>query len=143
MTLALTIGLSLGFISILFSCFLKRIDEKTFYGLMLASIGALYVGFSWSDTTYFLINCIQWSLFATLSYLGIKRSMYFMAAGFMLHGTFDLVYSLFRLPDLRPPHYDIFCWSIDWVIGVYLFIITYRQLNATAKNIQHHYPLSQ
>ncbi|MBV9961799.1 MAG: hypothetical protein JO072_06085, partial [Parafilimonas sp.] len=66
MTLALTIGLSLGFISILFSCFLKQIDEKTFYGLLLASIGALYVGFSWSDTASFLINCIQWSLFATL-----------------------------------------------------------------------------
>lgn len=134
MTLALIIGLSLGFVSILFSRLLKQVDEKTFYGLMLAAIGALYVGFTWADTTSSIINCIQAFFFGTLAYFGIRKSMYFMAAGFMLHGAFDFVYSLFPLPDLRPPHYDVFCLSIDWVIGVYLFIIAYRQVNAVTKN---------
>ncbi|MEP7319955.1 MAG: DUF6010 family protein [Panacibacter sp.] len=133
MTLALIIGLSLGFVSILFSRLLKQVDEKAFYGLMLAAIGALYVGFTWTDTTSFIINCVQAFFFGTLAYFGIRRSMYFMAAGFALHGAFDFVYSLFPLPDLRPPHYDVFCLSIDWVIGVYLFTITYRQLNAVTK----------
>jgi len=133
MILALIIGISLGFISILFSRLLKQVDEKAFYGLMLAAIGALYVGYTWTDTTSLIINCVQAFFFGTLAYLGIKKSMYFMAAGFILHGTFDLVYSLFPVPDLRPPHYDAFCWSIDWVIGVYLFIIAYRQLNAVTK----------
>lgn len=133
MTLALIIGLSLGFVSILFSRLLKQVDEKAFYGLMLASIGALYVGFTWTDTTSFIINCVQAFFFGTLAYFGIKKSMYFMAAGFILHGAFDFVYSLFPLPDLRPPHYDVFCFSIDWVIGVYLFIIAYKQLNAATK----------
>lgn len=133
MTLALIIGLSLGIISILFSSLLKHLDEMAFYGLMLAAIGALYVGFTWTDTTSFIINCVQAFLFGTLAYLGIKKSMYFMAAGFVLHGAFDFAYSLFPLPDLRPPHYDVFCLSIDWVIGAYLFIIAYRQVNAVAK----------
>ena len=133
MILALIIGISLGFVSILFSRLLKQLDEQAFYALILSAIGALYVGFTWTDKTSFIINCVQAFFFGTLAYLGIKRSMYFMAAGFILHGTFDLVYSLFPVPDLRPPHYDFFCWSIDWVIGIYLFIVAYRQLNAVTK----------
>lgn len=133
MTLALIIGLSLGFASILFSRLLKQVDEKAFYGLLLAAIGALYVGFTWTDTTSFIINCVQCFAFGTLAYFGIRKSMFFMAAGFILHGSFDWVYSLFPVPDLRPPHYDAFCLTIDWVIGIYLFLIAYRQLNAVTK----------
>jgi len=133
MILALIIGLSLGFVSILFSRLLKQLDETIFYGLLLAVIGALYVGYTWTDTTSFIINCIQCFFFGTLAYLGIKRNAYLLAAGFVLHGIFDIIYGLFPLPDLRPPHYDVFCISVDWVIGVYLFIIAYRQLNAVTK----------
>ena len=133
MILALIIGLSLGFVSILFSRLLKQLDETMFYGLLLAVIGALYVGYTWTDTTSFIINCIQCFFFGTLAYLGIKRNAYLLAAGFVLHGIFDIIYGLFPLPDLRPPHYDVFCISVDWVIGVYLFIIAYRQLNAVTK----------
>ena len=133
MILALIIGLSLGFISILFSRLLKQLDETIFYGLLLAVIGALYVGYTWTDTTSFIINCIQCFFFGTLAYLGIKRNAYLLAAGFVLHGIFDIIYSLFPVPDLRPPHYDVFCISVDWVIGVYLFIVAYRQLNAVIK----------
>ncbi|HRI21205.1 MAG TPA: DUF6010 family protein [Panacibacter sp.] len=133
MTLSLIIGLSLGFVSILFSRLLKQVDEPLFYGLMLAVIGALYVGFTWTDTTSFIINCIQAFFFGTIAYLGIKKSMYFMAVGFVLHGAFDFVYGLFPLPDLRPPHYDVFCLSVDWVIGIYLFMLAYRQANAVTK----------
>lgn len=133
MTLALIIGLSLGLVSILFSRLLKQLDEPLFYGLMLAVIGALYVGFTWTDTTSFIINCIQCFFFGTIAYLGIKRSAYFLATGFVLHGAFDFVYGLFPVPDLRPPHYDVFCLSIDWVIGVYLFITAYRQLTVKTK----------
>jgi hypothetical protein len=39
MTLALIIGLSLGFVSILFSRLLKQLDETIFYALMLSAIG--------------------------------------------------------------------------------------------------------
>jgi hypothetical protein len=84
---------------------LKQLDEKAFYALMLSAIGALYVGYTWTDKTSLTVNCIQTFLFGALAYLGIKKNMYFLAAGFVLHGAFDLVYSLFPLPDLRPPHY--------------------------------------
>src|SRR5262245_6233190 len=70
MTLALIIGISLGCISILFSRLLKQLDEKAFYALMLSAIGALYVGYTWTDTTSLIINCIQTFFFGTLAYLG-------------------------------------------------------------------------
>src|SRR5439155_18528391 len=109
MTLALIIGLSLGLISILFSRLLKQLDETTFYGLILSTIGALYVGFTWTDTPSLIINSIQCFFFGTLAYLGIKKSIYFLAAGFILHGVFDIIYSLFQGSSLIPPHYDLFC----------------------------------
>ncbi|MEO8713036.1 MAG: DUF6010 family protein [Parafilimonas sp.] len=133
MTLALIIGITLGLISILFTGLLKQIDETIFYALLLAVIGALYVGYTWSDTPSFIINTIQCFFFGAIAYLGVKKSMYFLAAGFILHGAFDFVYSLFMSSDLLPPHYDWFCWSVDWVIGIYLFIIKYKQTKTITK----------
>src|SRR4051812_10315132 len=57
-----------------------------------------------------------------VSLLRNQKSMYFLAAGFMLHGVFDFVYSLFPGLDLLPPHYDWFCLSVDWAMGIYLFV---------------------
>ena len=133
MTLALIIGVALGLISILFTGLLKQIDETLYYGLLLAVIAALYVGYTWSDTSSLIINIIQCFFFGTIAYLGVKKNMYFLAAGFILHGAFDFVYSSFMSSDLIPPHYDWFCSSIDWVMGFYLLIIKYRQTKTITK----------
>jgi hypothetical protein len=135
MVLALIMGISLGIIAILFSALLKEIDETIFYALLLAVIAALYVGYTWSDTSSFIINIIQCFFFGALAYLGVKKNMYFLAAGFILHGAFDFVYSLFMCSDLIPPHYDWFCSSVDWIIGFYLVIVKYKQTKSDNKNV--------
>lgn len=133
MELALIIGISLGLTTIIFSHVYKLLDEASFYGLILAAIGALYVGFTWSDTPSLIVNCIQCCLFGTVAYLGTKVSVYFLAAGFILHGVFDMIYGLFPLSKLIPPHYDFFCAAVDWVIGFYLLWIKYRQMKGIAE----------
>lgn len=119
------IGISSGFLIILLFTIFKSFDKKLIYGLILCGIGFLYVGFTWTDTTSLIITSLQAILFLMLAYFGIKRNLIFLAAGYFLHGLWDLLYHLFQLPHLLPPHYDLFCLSIDFTIGIYLVMLQF------------------
>ena len=124
--ISVIIGISLGLLTILTTILLQKLDKKVIYGLILSGIGFLYVGFTWSDLKSFIITVIQAIIFLFIAYFGVKKSLYIMAAGYFLHGLWDLAYDL--LPDnhLIPPHYDLFCLSIDFTMGFYLLVIQYR-----------------
>jgi len=116
------IGISSGFVTILLISFLKQLDKATVYALILAGIGYLYVGFTWSDITSLIFTAIQALVFMLIAYFGVKN-MSLLALGYFLHGLFDLVYGIFPLAKLIPPHYDLFCLSIDFTMGIYLVAI--------------------
>jgi hypothetical protein len=120
------IGISSGLVIILSIMLLKRLDKKVIYGLILSGIGWLYVGYTWSDLKSVIITTIQAIIFLFIAYYGVKKSLYIMAAGYFLHGLWDLAYDLFPDNHLIPPHYDLFCLSVDFTIGIYLFAIHYR-----------------
>lgn len=123
---SIIIGISSGLLTILVIGLLKGLDKKIIYGLTLSGIGFLYAGFAWTNTTALVQNAIQSIFFLFVAYYGIKRSLYFLAAGYFLHGAWDMVYHLLPGSDLTPPHYDLFCLSIDFTIGFYLAVIEYR-----------------
>ena len=123
---SIIIGISSGLLIILSSMVFKNLDKKVIYGLLLSGIGWLYVGYTWSDLRSLVITVIQAILFLFISYYGVKRSLYIMAAGYFLHGLWDLAYDLFPDNHLIPPHYDLFCLSVDFTIGLYLLAIQYR-----------------
>ncbi|MBK8502608.1 MAG: hypothetical protein IPL46_10540 [Saprospiraceae bacterium] len=120
---AAIIGIALGLIIIITFTLLKQFDKKIVYGLILTAIGFLYVGYTWSDITLLIITSIQASVFLFLAYFGITRSINFLIAGYFLHGTWDFLYEYFASTALIPPHYDWFCFSIDFVMGFYLLMI--------------------
>ena len=113
---------------------LNKLDKRVIYGLILSGCGWLYVGFTWSDVKSVIITTIQAIIFLFISYYGVKRSLYIMAAGYFLHGLWDLAYDLFPDNHLIPPHYDLFCLSIDFTIGFYLLAIQCRLDRKTALN---------
>ncbi len=123
---AIIIGISLGLVVILSIMLLHKLDKKVMYGLILSGIGWLYVGYTWSDPKSFIITAIQAIIFLFIAYYGIKRNFYIMAAGYFLHGLWDLAYDLFPDNHLIPPHYDLFCLSVDFTIGLYLLVVQYR-----------------
>jgi hypothetical protein len=123
---SIIIGISSGLLSILVITLLHKLDKKLVYGLILCGIGWLYVGFTWSDLKSLIITSIQAIIFLFISYYGVKRSLYILAAGYFLHGLWDLVYDLFPDKHLIPPHYDLFCLSIDFTMGLYLVLLQYR-----------------
>lgn len=128
--ISVIIGISSGLLTILFIALAKRLDKQTIYGLILSGIGFLYVGFTWSDTKAVIMNGVQAVFFVMIAAYGIKKGLYILAAGYFLHGIWDLVYNLFSSSALIPPHYDLFCLSFDFVIGFYLLFIKYRNVKA-------------
>ena len=123
---SIIIGISGGLLTILLVGICRRLDKKIIYGLTLAGIGFLYVGFTWTDISSLIVTSLQAIGFVLIAYVGIKKNGYFLAAGYFLHGIWDLLYNIFRLPNLIPPHYDLFCLSIDFTIGFYIAILQYR-----------------
>ncbi len=119
---AAIIGVSGGILTILLFLILRNFDKKIIYGLILSGIGFLYVGFVWTDRQDLIINSVQAIFFVFIAYYGVHKSLNVLAAGFFLHGLWDISYPLFRELSLIPPHYDIFCLSIDFVIGAYILM---------------------
>lgn len=119
---AAIIGVVSGIVSII-TIALLRLDKPIMYGLILSGIGFLYVGFTWTDLQSLITNCIQALVFVFLAYLGVKKNLYFLIAGYFLHGLWDMLYDLLFLPGLIPPHYDWFCLTIDFTMGLYLFLV--------------------
>ncbi len=116
------IGISSGLLIIIIIGLLKKLDKAIVYSLILTGIGFLYVGFTWSDITSLIITGIQALGFMFIAYFGMKN-LTLLALGYFLHGLWDLVYGIFPLAKLTPPHYDLFCLSIDFTMGIYLIII--------------------
>jgi hypothetical protein len=133
---AALIGIATGLISIVSIALLKGFDKKIIYGLILVGIGFLYVGYTWMDITAISINILQALFFLFLAYFGIKKNMYFLVAGYFLHGIWDLAYDLFANKGLIPPHYDMFCLSVDFTMGLYLWVIHFRRVTEV-KSVNH------
>jgi len=129
---AALIGLSSSLITILIFSFLKRFDKNTIYGLILMGIAFLYIGYTWTNLEVASMSFLQALFFLPFAYYGIKKNTYFLVAGYFLHGVWDLVYPFVGSPDLLPPDYDYFCLTYDFIVAIYLFIITYKQ--ATISN---------
>jgi hypothetical protein len=133
MMTAILIGILSGLIIIFSFAFLKQFDKKLIYALVLSGIGFLYVGFVWADTESLVINSLQAIAFVFLAYYGIQKNVTILAAGYLLHGCWDIAYGFFRDPGMIPPHYDLFCSSLDFTICIY--IIIFRAWFSTKKVI--------
>ena len=131
---SLIIGISSGMLLIVLFVILKSFDKQVVYGLILTGIGFLYIGFTWTNLESLIINSTQALVFLLLAYYGIKRSIYILSIGYFLHGSWDLAYGLLGKPDLIPPHYEVFCLSLDFTIGIYLLIF--------AKNVNPKFKIS-
>jgi hypothetical protein len=123
---AIIIGISSGLLIIWTIKFLRYLDKQIIYGLILSAIGFLYVGFCWTDVFSLIVCSVQSVLFLLIAYYGMKKSLLLLAGGYFLHGIWDLAFDLISSSRLIPPHYDLFCLSIDFTTGFYL-IVLYRK----------------
>ena len=104
---SLVIGISSGLLIIGFFLLQKHLDKRSMYSLILVGIGFLYVGYTWSDRSSLIINSIQATVFLYIAYWGLKKSLIILAVGYLLHGTWDLIYGVVDNSSLIPPGYDL------------------------------------
>ena len=137
--IAVIIGIVSGLVVILSIGMLKKRYKQLMYGLVLAGIGFLYVGFTWANAEALIVSAVQAIVFLFFAYYGIKKSMYLLAAGYFLHGTWDLLYNLFPFQNSIPPHYDLFRLSLDFTMGVIWWdgIIGRLLINLQPGNIEY------
>ena len=128
--LAAIVGISGGLLVILLFTLLKKYDKPSVYGLILTGIGFIYIGFTWTDQSSLIITCVQALAFLAISYFGTRKSLAILGIGYVLHGCWDIAYDFFDTPGLIPPDYDIFCLSIDWVMGIYLLVYARKSKSA-------------
>lgn len=121
------IGITAALLQILLFEFLKQFNKDSIYALTLAGIGFLYVGFTWSNTPTVIIASIQAIIFVLISYYGLVKNAYILAAGYFLHGLWDIAYNFWGDAKLIPPHYDWFCSSLDFTVGIYLILKMMKQ----------------
>ena len=108
---AIIIGIISGLLVIGTISLLKRINKPLIYGLILTGIGYLYVGYNWTNTRALIISSIQSVVFLFIAYYGVQKSILVLAAGYFLHGIWDLLFDLFPHAGLMLPHYDFFAYQ--------------------------------
>lgn len=123
----ISIGIAGAIIQIVLFEWLKQFHKNTIYALSLAGIGFLYVGFTWTHLPTACIAAVQAIVFLFIAYYGLIKSSYILALGYFLHGLWDISYNLWQDPALLPPHYDWFCLSLDFTVGIYLIFKYIKQ----------------
>tara|TARA_R110002073_G_scaffold182114_1_gene340392 strand:- start:250 stop:636 length:387 start_codon:yes stop_codon:yes gene_type:complete len=118
----IVIGITTALLQITLFEVLKNFKKDSIYALTLAGIGFLYVGFTWTDTPTFIITSFQAIVFLLIAYYGLVKNPYILAAGYFLHGLWDIVFPFWLNAGLIPPRYDWFCSSLDFTIGIYLIL---------------------
>ena len=118
----IVIGITTALLQITLFEVLKNFKKDSIYALTLAGIGFLYVGFTWTDTQTFIITSFQAIVFLLIAYYGLVKNPYILAAGYFLHGLWDIVFPFWLNAALIPPRYDWFCSSLDFTIGIYLIL---------------------
>ena len=118
----IVIGITTALLQITLFEVLKNFKKDSIYALTLAGIGFLYVGFTWTDTPTFIITSFQAIVFLLIAYYGLVKNPYILAAGYFLHGLWDIVFPFWLNAALIPPRYEWFCSSLDFTIGIYLIL---------------------
>ena len=113
----------LGGLASIFTIIALKLNKTIMYALILCGIGFLYVGYTWTNIPTLIVTCVQALAFLFLAYFGVKRNLYYLIAGYFLHGIWDFFYDLLFSTALIPPHYDWFCMTIDFTMGLYLLIV--------------------
>lgn len=98
----------------------KSFDKRLIGAFTLVGISFIYIGFSWQDIPSLAYTIISVIAFLALSYYGYKNNFNLIVLGLILHGIWDVLFSL--LSSTIPEGYDVFCITIDFLLATYFFV---------------------
>jgi hypothetical protein len=130
---ALIVGIAGGALTafIAWSSFIP--DPLAFHSVTLAVIGAIYIGFAFSDgrLSIIILELSVATAFIVLALLGLWLVSTFIAIGLILHGFWDLAHRPRGITTKLPSWYPPFCAAFDFLFaGVFLLLA--RELGSRA-----------
>jgi hypothetical protein len=95
-----------------------------FFALVLSIIAAIYIGFALSDgrRRYIVLESANAVAYGVLALLGMWASPWYLVAGYIAHGGWDLVHHNRGIRTRIVRWYVPFCVVIDWLVGAYIAI---------------------
>ena len=130
---AILVGLASGALTALLAWSPLIPDPLAWHSVCLAVIGAIYVGFAFSDgrLAIVIIELTVGTGFVVLALLGLWQAPVFLAIGLVLHAFWDLAHRPRGITTKLPAWYPPFCAAFDFVFaGVFLALA--RQLAVRA-----------
>jgi hypothetical protein len=122
---ALIIGIAGGGLTSLIAWSPLIPDPLAFHSVSLAAIGAIYIGFAFSDGRPWIV-ILEGTVatgFLVLALLGLWVAPAWVAVGLILHGLWDLGHRPHAITTKLPAWYPPFCAAFDFVFaGVFLAI---------------------
>ena len=117
--LAITIGI------VLWSGMIPFEITITIHGLLLAIIGAIYIGFAFNDGRLGItvLEIAVSIVFFALAFLGMLISPYILAAGFLAHGFWDLAHHPKVVTTKVPRWYIPFCAVYDFIHASFFLLL--------------------
>ena len=119
--MALLIGLVLAPLVAAFARLVGLDRDRAFYPVVLIVVGHYYVLFATMAGGAGLgIELAGLALFVALAVLGLRYSLWVVAAGLILHGLFDLIRPALIEAHGAPAWWPDFCMGFDAAAGVVL-----------------------
>jgi hypothetical protein len=126
---ALSVGIAGGVLTALIAWSPFIPDPLAFHSVALTMIGAIYMGFAFSDgrLSIVILELSVATVFIILALLGLWLAPVFIAIGLILHGFWDLAHRPRGITTKLPNWYPPFCAAFDFVFAV-VFLILARKL---------------
>lgn len=123
--LGLTLGAIVAAVTIAVVLLFSKPHAFVFLALVMSSIAAVYLGFTFSDMGRkkdVVIEIANVIAYLALVPLSLWFTPYFLAAGYLWHGIWDAIHHRkLRLIHTKVPEWYIYaCMFYDWIIGVFI-----------------------
>lgn len=105
--------------------FYKAMD---FYGILLALIAGVYIGFAINDgrRSQLILEGVVALGFCALVLLGMWKWPFLILLGYFAHGVWDLLHHPFKLGARVKSWYPPACVLYDWLVGAFIYIHLFR-----------------
>lgn len=129
--IALAAGIALAIVTIISIKWSNNENSAWGYPLVLASLPTCYIGFAlYADDSEALLPEILHGLpFYVLAlraaFKPAKLLTALLAIAFIWHGIYDFIHPWLFTNKGTPSWWDVFCGSVDFVIGAYLLAVVY------------------
>jgi hypothetical protein len=127
----------------LLSRFVRDSFGRFVLAFFLCVAGAMYLVFATgaqAGTGWTLLELAQVLVLGAMAVLGMRRSPYWLAAGWALHPFWDIPLHLFGPGNgFAPASYAISCLTWDWVVALYI-VVAYRPNGESRFGFRHGAP---